>query len=149
MAAANLERLHTKDKSVLGRQLVSHLSSRKSHPKLIWSLSRLGARDLLYASIDRVIPPVEISTWMDTLLSFKWKNPKPVAHLFSQLCRRTADPVRDVDERTARRVVDWIDAAGEFPDAIDRILHPSARNRKETQAVFGETLPTGLILDNS
>jgi molecular chaperone DnaK (HSP70) len=146
MAAANLERLNPKDKVVLGRQLVDHLVTRKAHLQLIWSLSRIGARDLLYASIDRVIPPADITSWIGDLLTVKWKNPKPVVNMLSHLCRCTGDPLRDVDAQIRDRVTDWIASAGRYPDALARLDRPSGRSQKETDAVFGEALPAGLIL---
>ncbi len=147
MVAANLERLNPKDKIVLGQQLIELLSTRKVHLQLIWSLSRIGARELLYASIDRVVPPMEITRWIEPVLTIKWKDPKPIARMLAQLCGRTGDPVRDVDAATHRRVSDWISAAGSFPDFMERLNQPARRSRKETHAVFGEALPAGLILE--
>ena len=149
MAAANMERLHVKDKITLGRQLMSQFKARKPQPQLLWALSRIGARDLLYGSIDRVIPPSEVTGWIETLLSLAWKNPKPVVELLSQLCRKTGDPLRDIDAQTIDAVVQWIAAAGDFPDPLARITQPSLRKQNEKNAVFGEALPTGLILENT
>jgi hypothetical protein len=101
MATANMERLHVKDKITLGRQLISQFATRKPHPQLLWALSRIGARDLLYGSIDRVTPPTEVAGWVETILSLTWKNPKPVVEMLSQLSRKTGDPLRDLAPETA------------------------------------------------
>ena len=42
----------------------------------------------------------------------------------------------------------WIAASGDFPEAQSRIAEPSRRRREESNAVFGESLPAGLILVN-
>ena len=148
MATANMERLHVQDKITLGRQLVSQFTIRKTQSQLLWALSRIGARDLLYGSIDRVTPPAEVSGWVRTILSLTWKNPKPVVEMLSQLCRKTGDPLRDIAPETCEAIVHWIESAGDFPAPLARITAPSPRKQKEQDAIFGEALPAGLILEH-
>jgi len=149
MAMANMERLLVKDKIALGRQLIQGFQIRKPQPQLQWALSRIGSREPLYGSIDRVIPPGEAGRWVDELLSMRWKNPKPTVEMLSQLCRKTGDPLRDIDDDTRDKVVGWIESSGDFPEALDRITTRSIRQQQEKNTVFGESLPTGLVLDNS
>jgi hypothetical protein len=163
MAMANMERLLVKDKIVLGRQLIQGFQIRKPQPQLQWALSRIGSRDPLYGSIDRVIPPGEVGQWINELLSMSWKNPKPTVEMLSmswknpkptvemlsQLCRKTGDPLRDIDEDTRNSVVGWIETAGDFPEALARIATRSIRQQQEKNTVFGESLPAGLILDDT
>lgn len=147
MATANMERLHVKDKITLGRQLISQFIARKPQPQMLWALSRIGARDLLYGSIDRVTPPTEIVGWIETILSLTWKNPKPVVEMLSQLCRKTGDPLRDIALETSDTVVQWIASAGDYPEPLERLTQPASRKQKEQNALFGEALPAGLILE--
>jgi molecular chaperone DnaK (HSP70) len=146
MATANMERLHVKDKITLGRQLITQFAARKPQPQLLWALSRIGARDLLYGSIDRVTPPAEVGGWVARMLALNWKNPKPVVEMLSQLCRKTGDPLRDILAETRDEVIHYIVSAGNFPEPLARITQQSSRKQKERNAVFGETLPAGLIL---
>lgn len=146
MAMANMERLVVNDKITLGRQLVARFSAKKPPPQLLWALSRIGARDLLYGSIDRVVPPGDVAGWIEQVLCLSWKNPKPAAEMLSQLCRRTGDPLRDIGPETIEAVLQWMASVGDFPEPIKRITHPSPRKQKEKNAIFGETLPAGLIL---
>jgi hypothetical protein len=148
MAAASMEFLNVKDKVTLGRQLVGRFKVKKPRPQLLWALSRIGARELLYGSIDRVVPPSEVAGWIEKILSLVWKNPKPVVEMVSQLCRKTGDPLRDIVPETQTRVRQWIDSMGEFPEQIARISQPSARKQREKNAVFGESLPSGLIMED-
>ena len=148
MATANLERLHVKDKITLGRQLISQFTNRKPQPQLLWALSRIGARDLLYGSMDRVTPPSEVGGWVETILTLTWKNPKPVVEMLSQLCRKTGDPLRDIVPETIQTVLQWIASAGDFPEPTQRITRQSPRKQKEKNAIFGEALPAGLIIDS-
>ena len=147
MATANMERLHVKDKIILGRQLIGQFKARKPQPQLLWALSRIGARDLLYGSIDRVIPPTEVVGWVATILSLTWKNPKPVVEMLSQLGRKTGDPLRDIAPETSDAIVAWIASAGDFPEPLTRLTQPASRKQKEQNAIFGEALPAGLILE--
>ena len=147
MATANMERLHVKDKIILGRQLIVQFKARKPQPQLLWTLSRLGARDLLYGSIDRVVPPTEVVGWVATILSLTWKNPKPVVEMLSQLGQKTGDPLRDIALETRDAIVQWISSAGDFPESLARLTQPASRKQKERNAIFGEALPAGLILE--
>ncbi len=148
MATASMERLHVKDKINLGRQLISQFTVKKPQPQLLWALSRIGGRDLLYGSVDRVAPPSEVVGWVETILSLTWKNPKPVAEMLSQLCRKTGDPLRDIPPQTSDQVVRWIQSAGDFVDPVARITRESQRKQKEKNTLFGEALPAGLILED-
>ena len=133
----------------LGRQLIDHFKQRKPQPQLLWALSRIGARALLYGSIDRVVPPSEVVEWVDTIFPMTWKNPKPVVEMLSQLCRNTGDPLRDVDPKTLDRISRWMISAGEFPEQMARITRPSSPQQSEKNTIFGESLPAGLILGHS
>lgn len=146
MAVANMEHLQVKDKILLGRQLVGRFTVKKPPPQLLWALSRIGARDMLYGSIDRVIPPAEVVVWIETLLSLTWKNPKPVVEALAQLCRMTGDPLRDIASEARREAIAWISAAGRFPEPLQTITRISPPEPNERNAIFGETLPAGLIL---
>ena len=147
MATASMERLHVKDKITLGRQLIGQFATRKPHAQLLWALSRIGARDLLYGSIDRVTSPTEVADWVEKILSLTWKNPKPVVEMLSQLCRKTGDPLCDLALETRHKIVDWIASAGDYPEPLARITRHASRKQKERDAIFGETLPAGLILE--
>jgi molecular chaperone DnaK (HSP70) len=147
MATANMERLHVKDKMILGRQLMAQFKARKPQPQLLWALSRIGARDLLYGSIDRVVPPTEVVNWVETIFALTWKNPKAVVDMLSQLCRKTGDPLRDIPSETRDRITRWIVSAGDFPEPLARIAQHFSRPQKERNAIFGESLPAGLILE--
>lgn len=149
MAVANMEHLQVKDKIMLGRQLIDQFRAKIPQPQLLWALSRIGARELLYGSIDRVVPPQEIVGWVERLLGVAWKNPKPVAEMLSQLARQTGDPLRDLASEPRRRVVEWIRSAGAFPDPLHRVSCVSPPEFKERNAIFGEDLPAGLILTDS
>lgn len=146
MAVANMERLSVKDKTKWGRQLLTEIQPGKAKPQILWALSRLGAREMLYGPVDRVIPPAEVADWILRLMAGDWKKPQPVGTALGQLARRTGDRVRDVAPAVAARVLEWM-ARHEGMGACARLVKevvPVAR--QEESALFGESLPSGIVL---
>jgi molecular chaperone DnaK (HSP70) len=146
MAVANMERLLVKDKITWGNQLLSEIHPKKSKPQHFWSLARLGARELLYGPADRVIPPDEAAKWIKIILNKKWVDPKPVLNALSQMARKTGDRTRDLDENLIIQVIAFMER---FPDSdpysqILKQIVPIAK--KEENTIFGESLPSGIIL---
>ncbi|WP_051012454.1 Hsp70 family protein [Desulfobacula toluolica] len=146
MAVANMERLLVKDKVKWGNQLLSEMIAKKSVDQHFWSLSRIGARELLYGSVDRVIPPSKVEPWIEKLLSFKQQNPKPVAAALVQLARKTGDRMRDINPETIDRIQEWMTNQN-ISDAMTKPLHHVVcLSKKEENTIFGEALPSGIVL---
>ena len=150
MAAANMEHLQAKEKTRWGGALLGELTPKKSKPQHFWALSRFGARELLYGSVDRVVPPAEVAGWVDILLSNDWRDPKPVAAALAQICRRTGDRTRDLDPSTRHQVVEWMTANGDPATVMARHLDivrevvPLAQ--QDEGLIFGEDLPSGIVM---
>ncbi len=104
---------------------------------VLWCLSRLGARQLFYGPANQVLAPSVASRWLETLLTV----PKSDDALVS-LARRTGDPVRDVSTATfaaARaRLTD--------PQLIAQLEGDAERDERALGRIFGEGLPSGLVL---
>jgi molecular chaperone DnaK (HSP70) len=146
MAAANMEKLMPKDKTSLGRSLLKEIRPKKSKAQQFWALSRLGARNLLYGSDDRVIPPKEVAAWIQTLLEKKWPNPRTVAITLAQLARKTGDRMRDIEPALAEGIIAWMQA-NQIPRKHQRVIEEViAFDEKETAEIFGDELPSGIIL---
>ncbi len=148
MALANMEQLQIKDKIRWGRLLLGEINQKKPVAQHFWALSRIGARELFYGSIDRVIGKNEVSAWIEKLLSKKWSDPKPVGLAIIQMARRTNDRVRDLDPALIERIIKWL-STNSIPGSYKEILHKATPLKKqETQSVFGESLPAGIIIKN-
>lgn len=145
MAVANLERLLVKDKIQWGRMLLSEIKPKKCKPQYLWSLSRIGARELLYGPIDRVIPPEEISSWIEEILSRTWRNPKPVGMAIAQLARKTGDRMRDLDSSIINIIIDWMNQYDILAPHIKFLEDVVPMAKSEENAIFGEKLPSGLV----
>lgn len=146
MAAANLEKLHGKDKIRLGRQLFSEITARKVKAQHLWALSRLAARDLLYGSADRVIPPGEAARWIEWLIGWTGSNSTMIGRTVSQMARKTGDRARDLDEETRQRVLAWMEENNLAGELKRRVSDISPAERGDQVAMFGESLPVGIIL---
>jgi molecular chaperone DnaK (HSP70) len=150
MAVANMEHLLAKDKIKCGRRLLSEIKPKKSRPQHFWSLSRMGARELLYGPVDRVIPAKEVAAWIETLLSINWRDPRPIAAAIAQLARRTGDRTRDLNPADMERIMAWMTRDAQRKQQIQshiRYLKEVVPLEKQEQTnMFGESLPAGIIL---
>lgn len=145
MAIANMELIPVKEKMRWADLLVREISSIKPASHHFWALSRICARELFYGPVDRVIPPDRVEKWIRVLLDGNWKNSLPVGLALTQMARKTGDMGRDVDPKTADMVVNWLNGHNMEKEA-DCVKTVVPMKKTETGAIFGETLPAGIIL---
>ena len=146
MAVGNMERLLIKDKIALSNVLLSMLKPGKKQVDIFWSLSRFGARELLYGSIDRVIPAKEIKKWVNRLINLPWKATEPIENLIAQISRKTNDRTRDIDEDLRSKIVQWLQRRNADKRLLKKVVELIEIDIKEQNTQFGEKLPAGLIL---
>ncbi len=146
MAMANMERLLVKDKIALARFVFTHLVPGKNGRHFLWVLSRLGARELLYGSNDRVVPPGEVFNWMKRLFKMKWPEDDQPETALAQMGRMTGDRTRDLDTGQAEMLTKWLEGRNAGPELV-RLVNEKVRIREsEHRSQFGEGLPEGLVL---
>ena len=146
MAAGNLERLLVKDKVVLAKALIQQLKPGKKMDRLFWTLSRLGARQLLYGSVDRVIPPAQVTRWCRQIMKKNWKKEDPVATLISALARKTGDRNLDLQEDAVQEILTWMGELGASKKLMAQIKEKTDMEIQDKNQQFGERLPSGLVL---
>lgn len=146
MAVANMELLLVKDKVKWGERLLSEMDQRKESPQFFWSIARLGARELLYGPVDRVIPPEAAANWIARLLDRPWKDPRSALSAAIQMARKTGDRIRDVNLETTRRVMAALSRNGFSVDEGRPLTEVLPMKRQEIQTIFGESLPSGMVL---
>lgn len=148
MAMANMERMDVEQKIRWGRLLLSGTKPGKMKPLEIWALSRLGAREMLYGSADRVAPAGEAMAWIKALMAIQDKNPGARVRAVIQMARKTGDRLRDLDEGTIQNIKQWIrDQPGKVPD-VRPLEEVVSLEKEEKNAIFGESLPPGLLLSD-
>jgi len=146
MAMGNMERLLVKDKSVLAKALLPQLKPGKKQNRLFWALTRFGSRELLYGSVDRVVPPAEAARWIRGVMKQKWKKQDPVQNLVVEMARKTGDRTRDLDIETISGISKWLEDIGTDKALIKIINEKTRKALKEKNTQFGEKLPGGLVL---
>jgi hypothetical protein len=146
MALASLERLSTSEKVGLGRDLLKQLEE-KMGSKELWALSRLGARIPVYGPLDRVISPDEGAKWVKRLLVLNLSHSASTATALVLLARRTGDRARDLPEEVREQIARWIQQMRDPERFLEILTDPhSTLSQEEESWVFGESLPTGLVL---
>jgi hypothetical protein len=147
-----MEYLQVKDKIKCGRQLLDEIKPKTATSQHFWSLARLGARELLYGSVDRVVPAKQAGAWVQDLLSRPWAQPQPVAAALAQIARRTGDHTRDLDGAVIDAIIDWLTrnspADTAFAGQLQYLKEIVPLARQEESAIFGESLPAGIVLRN-
>ncbi len=147
MALANFERLSPATKQKLGRWLLPRIRKGKAAEQHIWALSRLGARVPFYGPMDRVVASAEVASWLDILLSPKIKATHALRHAVVHLARRTGDRARDLPAEARDRVRDWLARQPKGEELMKLLEDPGAALKgKERSWVYGESLPSGLVL---
>jgi hypothetical protein len=147
MALANLERLPADTKVELGRLMLAGMSKKNPRAQELWSLSRLGARIPLYGPVDRVIPSQEASAWLNTILDLNLPASQALAHPLVQLARLTGDRRRDLPRADLERLSTWLDKVPRSTHYTTMLTRPSSTLSSQDQdLVFGESLPSGLLL---
>ena len=146
MVAGNLERLLIKDKVRLAQALLSRIKPGKSQHRLLWTLSRLGARDLLYGSVDRVVPPAEAGRWITQIIRHPWKKNDQVHFPVAEMARKTGDRTRDLEPGLADTVIKWLQDQKAPGGLVKMVREKTPRAAADRNQQFGEKLPLGLVL---
>ena len=149
MAAANMERLLVKDKIALAKKLIPQLKPGKTPHQMFWALSRLGARELLYGSVDRVVPAKEVENWTKRLIKIRWNAKDQIVGALAQILRKTGDRTRDVSPETVQTIIPWLGQMNAPKKSLDIIQTVVPIESADEAAIFGESLPQGLILSSN
>ncbi len=64
----------------------------------------------------------------------------------AQLARKTGDRMRDLDSSIIDIIIDWMNQYDSLAPHIKFLEDVVPMDRNEKSAIFGETLPSGLIL---
>jgi uncharacterized protein DUF3731 len=139
--AASFEHLPARTKIALGDALVSRVRSGQYGETELWCLSRIGARQLLYGPANQVLSPAIVSPWVEVLLPLA-----NVQEILASMAQTTGDATRDLPPPTLNKVRLKL---AESPEA-DRLLPilngEQARNAQNLSRMFGEELPSGLVI---
>jgi hypothetical protein len=141
-----LELLPATDKRTLGDMLVELMGKKSLRPArhaIVWALGRIGTRVPMYGPLNTLLPVDVILRW---IANIQGSRETDEIDLFAvmQMARRTGDRYRDLDDRTRRDVLDWMQAADAPQHLLQLVRDGGALDREEQGRVFGEALPKGL-----
>ena len=136
--AASLELLPIHTKTELGDALAKNIKAGAFRDSDLWCLSRLGARELLYGPINQVVPPAAATRWAETLLPVS-----SAAEALATIGRFTGDPTRDLPAPTREAIREKLAV---HPKLLALLEGEEARDQGALDRMFGEALPSGLVL---
>jgi molecular chaperone DnaK (HSP70) len=139
-AAASLELLPIGTKTELGEALIRRVKAGDFKESELWCLSRLGARKLFYGPINLVVPPATAARWAEALL-----NVANAGDALAALARRSDDAMRDLPAVTYESVKRKL-AAMPHAERLLAVLEGEAGDERALKRIFGEELPSGLVL---
>jgi hypothetical protein len=148
-AAAALERLEGKVREQLGEAALKMCRRSPVPPHGFWSLTRLGARVLLYGPLNNVIHPQVAERWIDAIAGFEPGNDSERlawAFCLAQLARCSGQRAIDVDDshrRTVLTILGGMHVPGHWARMVEEVTELEA---EEQSQMFGEALPIGLRL---
>jgi molecular chaperone DnaK (HSP70) len=139
-AAASLELLPLGAKTELGDALIKRIKAGDYKESELWCVSRLGARQLFYGPINLVAPPASATRWAEAIV-----NIAAAGDALASLARRTDDPTRDLPAATRQTIRGKLEA---MPHAarLLAVLDGEAEDDRALGRIFGEELPSGLVL---
>ncbi len=148
-AAGAFERLDAKTKELLGQELLEQLKRGPSPTYLFWTLTRLGARVLLYGPLNSILHPSVVERWLTELFAFRPSSDHERlgwAFCLAQLARRSGvravDVADDVREGIAKLLRTMTVPDG-WPRMVEEIVAAGGDDRTQ---MFGDSLPIGLRL---
>jgi molecular chaperone DnaK (HSP70) len=139
-AAASLELLPIGTKTELGEALIRRVKAGDFKESELWCLSRLGARKLFYGPINLVVPPATAARWAEALL-----NVANAGDALAALARRSDDAMRDLPAVTYESVKRKLTAMP-HAERLLAVLEGEAGDERALDRIFGEELPSGLVL---
>ncbi len=146
--AANLERLEISSKIELGRELMSlSVKTRSGWQGTLWVLSRIGSRQPLYGPANKVVPPGEVSSWLEMLKKQEWKQTRKLIEAVISMARLTGDRIRDLQPTVRQEIIIWLQLLGARDNDLEPLRRVVSLAGRERDQAFGESLPEGLILE--
>jgi molecular chaperone DnaK (HSP70) len=133
--ASSLEILPVSTRTDLGEALIR---AKVFEPSELWCLSRLGARKLFYGPANQVLPPATATRWIEALLSVSGAG-----EALAALARKTGDPTRDVAPVVFAKVKHKL---GSSEKLVAILEGAEADDERSMGRIFGESLPSGLVL---
>jgi hypothetical protein len=147
--AGSLERLDVGIKAQLADALLEQLYGNDLPNYLLWTLTRLGARQLVYGPLNGVVHPDRVSAWLQSLNHLNPQNERErQAWLFTltQLARRTGQRALDIDDEMRGLVLAVLRRENAPAAWLTAVAEGGTLASEESSQLLGDALPIGLRL---
>jgi hypothetical protein len=140
---ASFERIEMALKVRLAEAILHRIKKEEADHFDYWSLGRIGARHLVYASAGEVVPRTVCASWVEKLLSTPPHAQDGWIFALGQLARKTDQRELNLADELIQRILK-VDSEGRLQNLLleERVLTDA-----EQEQVLGERLPAGLILE--
>ena len=146
-AAASLELLDLTQKKMLGTLVLDQMVDEGPSTPMLWTLARLGAREMAHASPHNAVPPDVAEAWLKALLALEWAGNPMAVFAAVNLARKTGDRTRDVGEAARLRTMDRLKKAGGGEHDIAAVKSVTELEGADRKMIFGDALPPALKLE--
>jgi hypothetical protein len=151
-AAGSMERVETKTKEALAQPLLKAARRSPVAPHVFWSLTRLGARVLLYGPLNTVLHPHVVEGWLDAILSFEPGNESERlgwAFCLAQLARKSGQRALDIDDSHRSSVLTALKGQRVPDHWVEMVQEVVELTGEEQGQMLGDSLPIGLRMIGS
>ncbi|MCG3758928.1 molecular chaperone DnaK [Vibrio cincinnatiensis] len=145
--AASLEHLEVEDKILLTQWFLNKAYHQHQFEQAHWwAVGRLASRTPLYASQHTVIPRDIVEQWLPKLLEQDWQREPMIAFACVMICRKTGDRTLDIRDDIRQQVTEKLKQCKAPTSWIHLMDSRGELSAGESKRMFGDTLPSGLIL---
>jgi molecular chaperone DnaK (HSP70) len=109
----------------------------------VWAIGRLGTRVPVYGPLNELVSSETAASWAQQLISSLKPTPSVMLSLM-QLCRKTNDRYRDIDEESRCRVLEYMKKYNAGEHFIELVKSGGFLDEEDQSRIFGEQLPKGL-----
>ncbi len=145
--ASVLEKISVSSKKLLGDYIFSALAAGRDIQFFCWCLARVAGRVPFSGPVNLVIAGDDVAKWIESLLSINTVNDSMLMAL-SRMSAMTGDRHRDIGDDLRNRVIDFLNANGAPESYIKPVEEIVEEELIDSDVLFGEALPSGLILKN-
>jgi molecular chaperone DnaK (HSP70) len=147
---ASLERIPGNYKAEIGAWMLVQLQKEKkseaARGRLLWGLSRVGARQPFHGSAHDVVDTATVEEWLNAVLALDWKKVEPAGYCAAHLARMTGDRSRDINETLRAEVLRRLSASTAPANWSAMVREVTQLDQADEKRMLGDALPPGLKL---
>ncbi len=144
-ALASFELVDISAKTKLGNHLLKRILAGEGAPCDYWALGRLGARQLFHGTAANVIPVSTCAQWVHALLESPAAQNTHLPFTLAILARKTN--LRQLD--LPQSLIDSLAPLLQSQHLDELLQHERALTLAENERFFGDSLPSGLLLQKT